>query len=296
MGRRSWRVIRRTAVSFYDDQMTHHAAAMTYYTLMSLFPTLLLGLSLLGLLGQYPQTYDAIISHVRDVVPQPALGALDSSLRETLRHKGTAVGGLTVGLVVALYGSTGALEAARRALNVVFEIKRGRSFLRRKLIDIGSSLVLGVLAIAVLTLMFVGGGLAERLFDVLGVGSTGRALWGASRWPLAVLVAVFVFSCIYYITPDVRHRSFRWVTPGAFVAVAAWLGASLLFSLYLSNFVNVSAVYGTFAAAIVLIVWIWLTNVALLFGAELDAEIERERELAAGVPLAQTLDLPARRG
>src|SRR4051812_19919989 len=139
---RVWHVAKRSAVAFYDDQGTHHAAALTYYALMSLFPTLLLAVSLLGLLGEFPQTYEAIIDHLRSVVPATTLAPLDAAVRAALRNKGTAAVGLALALVTALYGTTGYLEAARRALNVVFDARRPRSFLRRKTIDVASTLVL----------------------------------------------------------------------------------------------------------------------------------------------------------
>jgi membrane protein len=287
-------VLLRTGRSFYDDQMTHHAAALTYYALMSLFPALLLAVSILGLVGQYPATYDAILNYLRDVVPPSALVPLDSSLRAALQQKGTAVTTLAISLVVTLYGTTGALEAARRALNVVYEADGGRSFVARKAIDVVSTVVLMALILISLVLVFVGGGLAEDLLGFLGLGSTVVEIWNLARWPAAVAVAMLVFSFIYYVTPDVRQRSFRWVTPGAIAGVALWLVASAGFSIYLSTVANVGAVYGAFAGAIVLVVWLWLTNVALLLGAELNAEIEREHELGQGVPEEQTLDLPSR--
>jgi membrane protein len=287
-------VLLRTGRSFYDDQMTHHAAALTYYALMSLFPALLLAVSILGLVGQYPATYDAILNYLRDVVPPSALVPLDSSLRAALQQKGTAVTTLAISLVVTLYGTTGALEAARRALNVVYEADGGRSFVARKAIDVVSTVVLMALILISLVLVFVGGGLAEDLLGFLGLGSTVVEIWNLARWPAAVAVAMLVFSFIYYVTPDVRQRSFRWVTPGAVAGVALWLAASAGFSIYLSTVANVGAVYGAFAGAIVLVVWLWLTNVALLLGAELNAEIEREHELGQGVPEEQTLDLPSR--
>src|SRR3954471_24036468 len=139
---RTWRIIKRTAVAFYDDQMTQHAAALTYYGLMSLFPAALLAVSLLGLIGEYPQTYDAIIGYLPHVAPSAAVVPLDSSLRGALQHKGTAATTLVVSIVVAFYGMTGVLEAARRAMNVIFEVETGRRFLTRKLVDIGSTIVL----------------------------------------------------------------------------------------------------------------------------------------------------------
>jgi membrane protein len=287
-------VLLRTGRSFYDDQMTHHAAALTYYALMSLFPALLLAVSILGLVGQYPATYDAILGYLRDVVPPSALVPLDSSLRAALQQKGTAGTTLAISVVVTLYGTTGALEAARRALNVVFEAGGGRPFLARKAVDVVSTVVLMALILVSLVLVFVGGSLAEDLLGFLGLGATVVDVWDIARWPGAVAVAMLVFSFIYYVTPDVRQRSFRWVTPGAAVGVALWLAASAGFSIYLSDVANVGAVYGAFAGAIVLVVWLWLTNVALLLGAELNAEIEREKELGEGVPEHETLDLPHR--
>ena len=173
-------VIRRTLVSFYDDQMTHHAAALTYYALMSLFPTVLLGLSLLGLLGQYPETYDAIMGYAREVAPDSVVAPLDSSLQRALQNKGTAATAVAISVVVALYGTTGVLEAARRALNVVFEIEHGRSFLRRKLIDVASTVVLGALVLVTGILVFVGGGFADDLLGFIGLGPERRRGAGTS--------------------------------------------------------------------------------------------------------------------
>jgi membrane protein len=216
-GRRTPRpvaVIGRTVRSFYDDQMTHHAAALTYYALMSLFPALLLAVSILGVAGQYPGTYDAILGYLRQVAPASVIVPLDSSLRTALQHKGTASTTLAISVVVTLYGTTGALEAARRALNVVFEAESGRSFLRRKAIDIASTAVLMTLVLVSLVLVFVGGGFAEDLLGFLGLGPAVARVWDVVRWPGAVVAAMLVFSYIYYVTPDVRLRSFRWVTPG----------------------------------------------------------------------------------
>ena len=289
-------VIKRTLVSFYDDQMTHHAAALTYYALMSLFPTVLLGLSLLGLLGQYPETYDAIMGYAREVAPDSVVTPLDSSLQRRCRTRAPRRPPLAISVAVALYGTTGVLEAARRALNVVFEIENGRSFLRRKLVDVASTVVLLALVLVTGILVFVGGGFADDLFGFIGLGPTAAEIWNIARWPAALLVAMLVFSFVYFVTPDVQQRSWRWVTPGAVVGVLLWLLASWGFSTYISKVADVGAIYGTFAGAIVLVAWIWLTNVALLFGAELNAEIERQKELREGVPSRQTLNRPARRG
>jgi membrane protein len=221
---------------------------------------------------------------------------LDRSLRGALNSKGTAATTLVIGVVVALYGTTGVLESARRALNVVYKVDGGRSFLRRKGIDVVSTAVLMALVLASLVMIFVGGSFAEDLLGFVGLGSTAAHIWSIARWPAAVLISMLVFSYIYYVTPDVRLRGFEWVTPGAVAGVALWLAASYGFSVYLSSVAHVSAIYGAFTGAIVLLGWLWLTNVALLFGAELNAEIEREKELSEGVPERKTLNRPARTG
>jgi len=290
MGRRAWSVTKRIVVSFYDDQATHHAAALTYYALMSLFPMLLLAVSLLGLLGEFPATYDSIIEYLRGVVPATTLAPLDDALRAALESKGTAVAALAVGILTAFYGGTGYLEAARRALNVVFESRHGRSFVRRKLTDVVSLFALMALVLATLILMFAGGGVVSDL-----VGPDAATVWRIARWPGALASALLVFSFLYFVTPDVGQRAFRWVTPGAVAGVTVWLLASAAFSEYLSHFSSINVTYGSFAAAIILLVWLWLTNVALLFGAEVNAEIERQKELSKGVPESETLNPPPSR-
>jgi membrane protein len=267
-------VAKRSMISFYRDQGTHHAAALTYYALMSLFPTLLLAVSLLGLLGEYPATYNSVVGHLRGVVPAVTLAPLDEAVRAALKSKGTAAAALGVALATALYGATGYLEAARRALNVVLGTPRGRSFVRRKLIDLGSTFVLLALVLATLVLMFAGGGVAREV-----LGSEAASLWRVLRWPAAFVSALLVFSYIYFVTPDVRRRTFRWIAPGALVGVALWLAASAAFSTYVANFKSLNVTYGSFAAAIILLVWLWLTNVALLLGAEVNAEIERTQHI-----------------
>ncbi|HEY3188807.1 MAG TPA: YihY/virulence factor BrkB family protein [Solirubrobacteraceae bacterium] len=288
--------MRRTLRSFYDDQMTQHAAALTYYSLMSLFPAVLLALSLLGLIGQYPDTYNALIDYLRPRVPEAALEPLDHSLRNALQHTGTATTTLVISVVTALYGTTGALEAARRALNVVFDVERGRSFLHRKAIDIVSTFVLMGLVLTCLIMVFVGGSFAQDLLGYAGLGPDVARVWSIVRWPGAVLVAMLVFALIYHVTPDVRRDRFRWVTPGAALGVSLWLLASYGFSSYVSHYARVSAVYGAFSGAILLLAWLWLTSCALLLGAELDAEIEHhhERERRDRVATARALDLPRR--
>jgi membrane protein len=246
---------------------------------MSLFPLLLLGVSLLGLVGDYPGTYNTIVRHLHPVVPAKVLAPVNAALKTALKSRGTALAAFGIGVVTAFYGSTGYLEATRRALNVVYEAHQGRSFFRRKLTDIGSTVVLLVLVLIALVLMFA------REHAVRGlVGADVAAVWRIARWPLALATALLVFSFVYFVTPDVRHRAFRWITPGAAVGVAIWVLASAGFSEFLARVVNFNATYGSFAAAVVLIVWLWLTNVALFLGAEVNVAIERQREATGGAP------------
>jgi membrane protein len=273
-------VVWRSLKSFYDDQMTHHAAALTYYALMSIFPAGLVALSLLVLLGQYPDTYNAIVDYLRDVAPASVVDPLDRSLRDALQSRGTAATALAISVPLALYGLTGALEGTRRALNVVFGLQgQGRSFVRRKTIDVLFSILLMALVLASLVMVLVGGSFARDLLGFAGLGSTAADVWNVARWPGAVLMAMLVFALIYYVTPDVKQRAFHLLTPGAVVGVLLWLLASLAFSLYVARVADVGAFYGAFTGAILLVGWLWLTNVALLYGAELNAEIENQREL-----------------
>jgi membrane protein len=277
--RRASQVAKHSVVSFYRDQCTHHAAALTYYALMSLFPLLLLAVSLLGVLGQFPATYDAIISHLRGVVPAVTLAPLDTAVKAALKSRGTAAAALVLAIVTALYGGTGYLEAVRRVLNVVFEVPRGRRFLRRKLTDVASLFVLVALVLATIVLVFAGGGLARRV-----LGSGPAAVWRIARWPGAFASALLAFSFVYYVTPDARRRPLLSVLPGALIGVALWIAVSAAFSEYLNNVGSFNVTYGSFAAAIILLVWLWLTNVALLFGAEINAAIGRAKDSTRQLP------------
>jgi membrane protein len=237
--------------------------------------------------GEYPGTYNAIVSHLRGVVPAATLAPLDAAVRAALKSKGTAAVGLVAAILTALYGATGYLEAARRALNVVFHAPRKRSFVRRKVIDVASTFVLIGLVLTTVVLMFAGGGVAREV-----LGSEAASVWRITRWPGAFASALLVFSYIYSVTPDLQRRTFGWIAPGALVGVALWLAASAAFSTYLANFKSFNVTYGSFAAAIILLVWLWLTNVALLFGAEVNAEIDRAREISDAVAQQGAHKLP----
>jgi membrane protein len=271
--RRALAVIKRTVVAFYDDQMTQHAGAITYYSLMSLFPVILLALSILGVVGEYPRTYDAIVRYLSDVAPDSVVQPIDDSLRDAFKHKSTATTGLVLSTLFALWGTTGVLESMRRALNVAFRVQGGRSFFRRKTIDVLSTFVLLALVLATLVFVVVGRSLAEDILRLVGADENAAAVWTALRWPAAVASALLGFAYVYYVTPDYRRRAFHLVTPGAVLGVVGWLVVSWGLSEYISNVVNVGALYGAFTGAIVVVIWLWLSSCALLLGAELNASI-----------------------
>ncbi len=298
--RRVLRIIKRTAVAFWNDQITQHASALTYYALMSLFPTMLLGISILGLVGQYPETYDAIVGYLRDVAPKSVVDPIDSSLHAALQNKSGAATSVAFSVVVALYGTTGVLESARRALNVVFRVQHGRSFLHRKALDVAFTFVLLTLAITTLIFVGVGGSFADDLLGFIGLGESAQLIWSIVRWPAALLSAMLGFSLVYYVVPDVRDRTFHLVTPGALVGVLIWLAVSIAFSEWFGQVGNSTALYGAFTGAILIVVWLWLTSVALLIGAELNHAVQEERaavraateELARVPPAAGSCDEP----
>jgi membrane protein len=254
--------------------MTDHAAALTYYALMSLFPALLVGVALLGLLGQQ-STVDDVARYLTDRgAPEATVNAVRSSL-ETAVHsqRGASTVLLVVGLVVALYSASSAFGAAGRALNDVYRADEDRGLVRRKALQIGSTLLLIVLTVAVLVMVFLGGEVARELFDAIGLGRTAGAVWSWVRWPLAILVTMVIFSYVYAVAPDHR-RPFRLITPGAVLAVVLWIVASAGFFFYVDNFGSYNATYGAFAAVVILLLWLYLTNVAMLLGAELNAVLE----------------------
>jgi membrane protein len=262
---------------FQADQMMDSAAALTYYSLMSLFPALLIAVAALGLFGQ-ESLIEESAQYLTDAgAPESTINAVTDALNSAQSQRGTALTALVLGLAIALNGASGAFGAAGRALNRVWRVDEGRSFVRRKANDLLWTVVVVALVLLTFVLVFLGGGLASDVFGWLGLGETAADVWRIVRWPAALLSALLVYAVVYYAAPNVEVRRFRWITPGAVVGVLTWIAASALFFVYVSNFSSYSATYGAFAAAVILLVWLWLTNVALLFGAELNAAIDVRR-------------------
>jgi membrane protein len=257
--------------------MTDSAASLTYYSLLSLFPALLFAVAVLGVFGQQGLITEAA-RYLRDAgAPASTVDSVTKALDSAQSQRGTAVTALVIGLVVSLNGASGAFGAVGRALNRVWRVDEGRGFVRRKANDLAWTLVVLVLVMITFVLIFLGGGLASEVLGKIGLGDTMATVWRIVRWPAAMLCATLVYAIVYYAAPNVEVRKFEWITPGAVFGVVTWIVASALFFIYVSNFSSYSATYGAFAAAVILLVWLWLTNVVLLFGAELNAAIDLRR-------------------
>ena len=268
---------KRAFQRFQKDQVTDHAAALTYYALLSLFPALLFGVAVLGFFGQEALIGDAA-RFLRSVgAPAEAVDSVTSVLESAQDDRSRALTALVLGLATSLYGASGAFGAVGRALNLIWRVEEGRSFVRHKLHDIRWTLVLLVLVFLTLVLIFLGGALAEFVFNQIGLGDTTAAIWRIARWPTALLAMVLIYAVVYFAAPNVEIRRFQWVSPGAAFGVVTWLLASGAFFLYVAELSTYAATYGAFAGAVILLVWLWLSSVVLLFGAELNAVIDLRR-------------------
>ena len=262
---------------FQKDQMTDHAAALTYYSLLSLFPALLFAVALLGVFGQQGLITEAA-SYLRDAgAPADTVNAVTGALESAQSQRSTAITALVIGLVVSLNGASGAFGAVGRALNVVWRVDEGRGFVKLRAQNLAWTLVVLAFVLITFVLLFLGGGLASDIAGAIGLGDTAATVWRIARWPAALVSAMTIYAIVYFAAPNVEIPHFRWITPGAIFGVVVWILASGLFFFYVSNFSSYSATYGAFAAVVILLVWLWLTNVVLLFGAELNAAIDLRR-------------------
>ena len=260
--------------------MQDHAAALTYYSLLSLFPALLVAVALLGVFGQ-----ESLISDTADYLkdagaPMATIDAVTAALDSAQSQRSTAITALVLGLLLSLNSASSAFGAVGRALNRAWRVDEGRGFVRRKVNDLLWTLVVVVLVLVTFVLVFLGGGLASDVLGLLGLGETAADVWRFARWPAAILSAMLVYAVVYFAAPNVEVRRFRWITPGAVFGVLTSIVASGLFFVYVSSFSSYSATYGAFAGVVILLVWLWLANVVLLFGAELNAAIDVRRSPA----------------
>jgi membrane protein len=289
------RIARRTFDQYRADGITNLAAALTYRSILSLFPGLIALVALLGLVGQYPQTFNAVLHIVGGIAPQSTVQTISAPVRQIITHKGGAGALLGVGLAGTVWAASGYVGTFSWAANVVWEARRGRSWYRQWPFNIAVTLVALVLVTSVLIALVLTGPVARAVGRQLGVGSTGLEIWNIAKWPAIVVVVTLMISGLYYIAPNVRPPSWRWLTPGAMLAVIAWAIASAAFGLYIANFDAYNKTYGTLGAIITFLVWVWLTNIAVLLGIEFDSEIERERQLSVHQPgAADRIQLPLR--
>jgi membrane protein len=290
----TWTFALRNAVrEFMDDQCTDLAAALTYYAVLSLFPALLAAVSLLGVFGQGEQTTNALLGIARDLGPDTTVKALEGPIR-SLTTSQAAGFSLVIGIVVALWSASGYVRAFSRAMNRIYEIGEGRPIWKLTPIQLAITvlavLLIGVVAVA----LVVTGPLATAIGNAIGLGDAALVTWRIAKWPVLALIVVFIIAVLYHTTPNVKQPKFRWLSTGAVVALLTWAIASVAFGVYVSGFSHYEKTYGALAGVIVFLLWLWITNLALLFGAEFDSELERGRELQAGMNAADELQLPPR--
>ena len=294
MKKGSWMyVARRTMREFSKDQCSDLAAALTYYAVLALFPAAIALLSVLGLVGQGPK----IVNDVLKVMSDSGLSGPAKTLGPTLKQlANTPSAGLAfvIGLLTALWSASGYVGSFARAMNRVYEIREGRPFWKLRPVMLLVTLVSVILVALVLLGLIVSGPVAQSVGNMVGLGSTAVTVWNIAKWPVMLVIVVFIVALLYYATPNIKQPKFRWLSIGAIFAIVVWIIASALFGFYVSNFSSYNKTYGSLAGVIVFLLWLWLTNLALLFGAELDAELERGRELQAGVEAEKTVQLPPR--
>ena len=279
----SWKgVLKRTAKEFNEDKLTDWAAALTYYAILSIFPALLVLVSLLGLAGQ--STTQALIDNVGAVAPGPAKQIFTNAITNLQKSQGAAGILFVVGILGALWSASGYIGAFMRAANSVWEVGEGRPIYKTIPLRLGVTALMLILLTASALAVVLTGPLARTVGNVVGLGSTAVQVWDIAKWPLLILIMAVMIALLYYATPNVKHPKFQWVSPGSLVAVLLWIVASALFAFYVANFGSYNKTYGTLGGVIVFLTWLWITNVIILFGAELNAEIERGRQIEAGVP------------
>ncbi|MFY1691252.1 YihY/virulence factor BrkB family protein [Plantactinospora sp. WMMB782] len=283
LGARGWRgVLRRTVREFGEDSLTDWAAALTYYAVLSIFPGLLVLVSVLGLIGD--SVIQPLIDDIGRVAPGPVGEILTSGARNLAEAQGAAGLFAVVGLVVALWSASGYVAAFMRASNAIYDVPEGRPLWKTLPIRLAVTVVVGtLLAVSALTVVFTGR-LAEWAGDALGLGSTVVTVWNIAKWPILLVLVSLMFAILYWAAPNARQGGFRWITPGGLLAVLLWIVASAGFAFYVANFNNYNKTYGTLGGVIIFFVWLWISNLAVLLGAEFDAELHRGRAIAGGHP------------
>jgi membrane protein len=280
---RSWvGVLKRTAKEFSADNLTDWAAALTYYGVLAIFPALIALISVLGLIGH--SATQPLLDNLNTLAPGPAKQIFTSAITNLQKDRGASGVLFFVGIGTAIWSASGYIGAFMRASNAIYEVEEGRSFFVKRPIQVAITVVLLVLVAVSAFAVVITGGLAKQVGNLIGVGNTAVQVWDIAKWPVLLLVVSLMFSILYWAAPNVKQPGFRWLTPGGVLAVLVWAITSAAFAFYVANFSSYNKTYGALGGVVAFLVWLWISNLALLFGAELNAELERGRELEAGEP------------
>ncbi len=292
--RPGWKYTAKSAFAeFQRDQCTDLAAALTYYSVLSVFPAILALVSLLGLFGQGESTTTTLLDIVRQLGQGQVADQLEGPIDQLVDARGAGLA-LVLGLGAAIWSASGYVGAFGRAMNRIYQVDEGRPVWKLRPVVLLITVGLVVMAALVLVGLVVSGPIATTLGDLAGLGDLGTTIFSIVKWPVMLGLVVVMVAVLYHATPNVRQPKFRWVSVGATVAILGWVLASVAFGFYVSNFGSYNKTYGSLAGIIVFLLWLWITNLALLFGAEIDAELERARELQSGIEAERTLQLPPR--
>jgi membrane protein len=281
---RAWFDATKRAIrEFSTDAIPDWAAALTYYGILSIFPALLVLIAAFGLLGE--STTDKVQQQVDDLAPGQVGDFLNQTINQVRENAGAAGLVAILGLLVAFWSASGYIGAFMRASNAIYDVPEGRPVWKTVPIRLALTAGVGILLIASALIVVFTGPLAEQTGNLIGLGPTAVTVWSIAKWPVLVILVSLMFSLLYWLAPNARQGGWRWITVGGIVAVLTWLIISGLFALYLASFASYSKTYGAIAGVIVFLVWLWLTNLAILLGAEINAELERARAISAGHPI-----------
>ncbi|MFI7499220.1 YihY/virulence factor BrkB family protein [Streptomyces sp. NPDC049687] len=281
--KRSWMaVLKGTLKEFKKDELTDRAAALTYYGILALFPALLALVSVLGIVGQ--SATQAVLDNIQKLAPGAAQDILRNAVRQMQGNAGLGSIMAIVGLALAVWSASGYVAAFIRSANAVYDIPEGRPVWKVLPVRVGVTVVLMVMAVISAIIVVFTGGLAREVGTALGVGDAGLTAWSIAKWPVLVVLVTVMIAVLYWATPNARVRGFRWITPGSFLALLIWMIASAGFALYVANFGSYNKTYGALAGVVIFLVWLWITNLAILLGLEFDAELVRQRAVAGGHP------------
>jgi membrane protein len=278
--------LKRTATEFSEDNLTDWSAALTYFGLLSMFPALIALVSLVGLFGDPQSTTRTITDIVTRIGPESAAQTFSGPIESITSNRSAAGIALVAGLLVALWSASGYVGAFMRASNVIYETPEGRPIWKLRPLQILVTLVLVIMLALVALGLVLTGPIVDAVAEPIGISSTATTIWDIAKWPVLAALFVTMISILYYASPNVKLRGFKWVTPGSVVALVVWVLASAGFAFYVSNFGSYDKTYGALAGIVVLLMWLWITNLAILFGHELNAERERSAEIDEGRPRA----------